>query len=48
MSARFPKSKGGCGVGMEVRPGEPLCPKLLDLISVKHEQLMCYTTARIF
>ena len=49
MPVRFPKLKGGgCGVGVEVRPGEPPCPKLLDLISVKDEQLICYAIAGIF
>ena len=48
MSVRFSKSVGGAVGGMEVGPGEPPGPNILYLISVKDEQLICYTIAGSF
>lgn len=47
MSARLPQIEKGLGGGGEARLGESLCSKLFHLISVRDEQLTCYSTAGI-
>ena len=47
ISARFPQIERWLGGGGEARLGESLCSKLFHLISVREEQLTCYSTAGI-